>query len=264
MGGEIWAESRKNVGSIFHMVIPFHLCADRSGPDLHTGNDLKPMWEGEKLHILLADDQESNRNVMCKLLARFGHTVETAANGDEVLEKWGENLFDIVLMDVEMPGMDGTNAMRRIREIEEGSRKRTPVIALTAHALTNQQEFLLGLGYDGYVPKPVELPVLLQDIKRCLHLPSGEPRASTGPADERAAGLVDKVKVADILESIEVLLQQRNMAVMDKVVELTGVLPEGNLLNQLNHQVRQFDCVGALTTVQHLRDELGNVADSQL
>lgn len=150
--------------------------------------------------------------------------------------------------------MDGTEATRRIREAEREGGRHTAIIALTAHALKNHEEMLLGLGYDGYVPKPVEMTNLLQEIKRCLHLPGSDALPPPGmPAS--APHPVDKEKLADILRAVDSLLQQRNMGVLDKVNDLAGVAPETKLLDQLNQQVRQFDCASALKTVEQMYQE---------
>ncbi|WP_236026657.1 PAS domain-containing hybrid sensor histidine kinase/response regulator [Geomonas diazotrophica] len=264
MGGRIWAESRKDAGSSFHMVIPFRRSDERQDPRTPARSDIRRLWEGEKLHILLADDQETNRNIMSRLLERFGHELDTAVNGEDVLRKWREKRFDVILMDVEMPTMDGNEAMRRIREMEQTSGGRTAIIALTAHALKNQQEQFLNLGYDGYVPKPVEIASLLQELKRCLQLSPVHHEAPPGAAAPQAAGSVDITKLADILTSVIPLLKQRNMGVLDKVNDLASAVPEFPLLSQLNQQIRQFDCTGALQTVQRLCEELDIQIDQRL
>ncbi|QXE89650.1 response regulator [Geomonas subterranea] len=263
MGGRIWAESLKNAGSSFHLLIPFRRSDER--PDLlaPARSGMTPLWEGEKLHILLADDQETSRNIMSRLLERFGHTLETAADGEEVLRKWREQRFDVILMDVEMPTMNGNEAMRQIREMEAPSGNRTAVIALTAHALKDQQEMFLKLGYDGYVAKPVEIASLLQELKRCLQLPAVHLEA---PPDATASTAVsiDIAKLTDILSSVVPLLKQRNMGVLDTVNDLPHAGPQLPLLSQLNLQIRQFDCAGALQTVQRLCEELNIQIDQRL
>jgi len=170
MGGTIWCESRKDEGSTFHLLIPFFLGETQEKPAPTPKRDPVPEAFRENYHILLADDQEMNRTVMCKLLARFGHTLETAENGGEALELWEKGGYDVILMDVEMPGIDGTEATRRIREAELKGSERTPIIALTAHALKDQREKLLSCGFDGYVAKPVDLRELLEEIRRCREL----------------------------------------------------------------------------------------------
>ncbi|QWV93796.1 response regulator [Geomonas oryzisoli] len=264
MGGRLWAESRKNAGSSFHMVIPFQRSDERPNLPKQERSPVRPLWEGAKLHILLADDQETNRNIMSRLLERFGHKLDTAVDGEEVLRKWSEQRFDVILMDVEMPTMDGNEAMRHIREKERSTGDRTTIIALTAHALKNQQEMFLKLGYDGYVPKPVEIASLLQELKRCLPSAAAPPKAPADAAAPRAAGPVDITQLADILSSVIPLLKQRNMGVLDKVNDLAHALPEFPLLSQLNQQIRQFDCTGALQTVQKLCEELDIQIDQRL
>ena len=252
MGGRMWAESRKDAGSSFFMLIPFPLCKDQERLNIPGRADRKLRWEGRNLRILLADDQEMNRNVMCKLLVRFGHTLETAADGGGALERWESGAYDLILMDVEMPGIDGTEATRKIREAEKGTGKHTPIIALTAHALKNHQEMLLGLGYDGYVPKPVEMPTLLQEIARCLQIGCAD---GSVQAQVSMPQSVDKEKLADILSAVRNLLHERNMGVLDKVNDLSTLIPETKLLEQLNQQIRQFDCPDALKTVESIYQE---------
>ncbi|GFO62741.1 ATP-binding protein [Geomonas paludis] len=264
MGGRIWAESRKNAGSSFRMVIPFLRSEEQLAPRPPSRSEARPLWEGKKLDILLADDQEASRTIMSRLLERFGHTLHTAADGEEVLHKWRERRYDVILMDVEMPTMDGNEAMRRIRELELGSGRRTAIIALTAHALKNQQEMFLQLGYDGYVPKPVELASLLQELKRCLPSCAVRQDVPSAPVPPPAVESVDIDRLADILSSVVPLLQQRNMMVMDKVNTLADAVPEFPMLSQLNQQIKQFDCTRALQTVQRLCDELNIRLDRPL
>ncbi len=257
MGGRIWAESSKNAGSTFHMEIPFALRTEEGGQHPSPKND-KVTWDEAKLNILLADDQEMNRNVMAKLLGRLGHRLDSAADGGEALAKWKTGNYDLILMDVEMPGIGGTEATRLIREAEAPLGKRTVVIALTAHALKNHEEMLLKLGYDGYVPKPVEMPTLLREMRRCLRLP--EPLPPGGPATASAMptcaanhpGTVDRQQLADILTAVSTLLRQRKLEVLDKVNDLSELIPGSSFLEQLNLQIRQFDCAGALKTVEEI------------
>jgi signal transduction histidine kinase/CheY-like chemotaxis protein len=171
MGGKIWAESSKGSGSTFHLVIPFHKSEGTETGRSQAKPDLLLSCDSRPLRILVADDQEINRKVTTRLLEKCGHIMETAEDGSEALEKWQSGSFDVILMDLEMPGMDGVEATGRIREAEQNGDHRTPIIALTAHALKNVQERLLEQGFDGYVSKPMNTNSLLTEIRRCLRMP---------------------------------------------------------------------------------------------
>ncbi len=120
------------------------------------------------LHILLVEDNRVNQTVALRLLERQGHKVSTAENGREALEAL-ESLnwqVDLVLMDVQMPEMDGYQATEAIRELEKQRQTRIPVIALTAHALEGTQEVCLQAGMDGYLTKPIQLNKLFEVVNR--------------------------------------------------------------------------------------------------
>ena len=111
--------------------------------------------EGRPLHILLAEDNPINQKVAKLLLQKMGHSVVVTATGLEALEvSAGEN-FDLVLMDLQMPQMNGYDAARAIRQREEGSSRHTPIVALTAHAMKGDRELCLEAGMDDYLPKPI-------------------------------------------------------------------------------------------------------------
>jgi CheY-like chemotaxis protein len=129
-----------------------------------------------KLRILLAEDNPVNQALVMRLLEKRGHTVEVAANGKKVLEALERNSaprFDLILMDMQMPEMDGAECVARIRAKENGTASRILIIALTARALKGDRERFLALGTDGYLPKPVRAQELFQTIEGLLQLPSG-------------------------------------------------------------------------------------------
>ena len=108
-----------------------------------------------KLTILLAEDHPINRKLMERFLKLKGWDVIHAANGEEVIRKYNENRVDVILMDIQMPKMDGYEAATRIRESEAGSDKHVPIIALTAHALPDYREKSFASGMDDYLTKPI-------------------------------------------------------------------------------------------------------------
>jgi CheY-like chemotaxis protein len=129
-----------------------------------------------KLRILLAEDNPGNQALVTRLLEKRGHTVEVVANGKKVLEALERNSaphFDLILMDMQMPEMDGAECVARIRAQENGTASRIPIIALTAHALKGDRERFLALGTDGYLPRSVRAQGLFETIEGLLHLPCG-------------------------------------------------------------------------------------------
>ena len=118
------------------------------------------------LHILLAEDNLINQKVATRILARLGYRVDIASNGIEALQALARQHYDVVLMDIQMPEMDGVEATRRIyQKYAESERPR--VIAMTAHALEGDRERYLGVGMDDYVSKPVRVDELVRALKRC-------------------------------------------------------------------------------------------------
>src|SRR5262245_38199108 len=122
------------------------------------------------LQILLVEDNPINQKVAARLLEKAGHAVTVAENGRVALDFVGSRPFDLVLMDVSMPEMDGLEATVAIRqrEREAGTDRRVPIVALTAHAMVGDRERCLGAGMDGYVTKPVIQAALFQAIADAL------------------------------------------------------------------------------------------------
>ncbi len=122
------------------------------------------------LHILLVEDNPINQKVASRLLEKAGHSVTIAGNGKEALDCVLRGRFDLVLMDLQMPEMDGLEATQEIRRHEAGSPRRLPIVALTARALVGDRERCLAAGMDGYVTKPVQPPLLFQAMAEALGL----------------------------------------------------------------------------------------------
>jgi signal transduction histidine kinase/CheY-like chemotaxis protein len=126
---------------------------------------------GRSLRILLAEDNNVNVLVACGILKNAGHTVTVARNGHQVLPLLTAGSYDVVLMDIQMPEMDGFEATAAIREMEKEKGGHIPIIGLTAHAMTGYRERCIAGGMDGYVTKPIHYQVLLQALEECDPVP---------------------------------------------------------------------------------------------
>jgi two-component system sensor histidine kinase/response regulator len=110
----------------------------------------------KSLHILLAEDNRVNQTVATRILQKMGHSLVVANNGNEALSLLASQAFDLILMDVQMPEMDGLTATQKIREGEKRTPSHLPIIAMTAHAMKGDRERCLEAGMDGYVSKPID------------------------------------------------------------------------------------------------------------
>jgi signal transduction histidine kinase/ActR/RegA family two-component response regulator len=171
MGGHIEVESTPGTGSLFHFTVELGVHAgvlhDEDAPAA-SASRAAAATSRTGLHVLLAEDNKVNQRVAQRFLERLGHQVTVANDGREAVECWRQQPFDLVLMDVQMPEMDGFEAVAAIREAESALGTRTPVIALTAHAMSGDRERCLAAGMDGYLTKPVKLAQLVAAIDGVL------------------------------------------------------------------------------------------------
>jgi CheY-like chemotaxis protein len=137
-------------------------------PPLLTRYSLASETGPRNLRILLAEDNAINQKIARALLEKRGHSVALAINGRQALEQWEQHSFDVILMDVQMPEMDGFEATGLIRQQEQISGQRIPIIALTAHALKGDEERCLSAGMDSYVTKPIQAKQLFLAIESVL------------------------------------------------------------------------------------------------
>lgn len=166
LGGSIAVETEPGAGTTMHFCIPIEL-SDGTAVKAPVEVAEEPKSVGS-LHILVAEDNTVNQLVLCRTLEKLGHRPVVAADGFEVLEQMRDKVFDLVLMDIQMPEMDGLEATRRIRAGGGNWNRDIPVIAVTAHAMKGDRERLLGQGMNDYMPKPVDIENLQEVIRRVM------------------------------------------------------------------------------------------------
>jgi len=163
MGGRLWVESKRGIGSKFYLILKFVI-----GTKVET--QPKEVVQLKNIdrpyNILLAEDDRVNQMVIARILKERGYLVDTAVNGLQAVEMCEKNSYDAILMDIQMPVMDGIEATKRIKERD----KCTPIIAITAYALKGDREKFLAHGMDEYISKPIKIEELYSVIEKSLSL----------------------------------------------------------------------------------------------
>ncbi len=177
MGGRLWAESEVGKGSSFRFTCRVGVVPGQT-PTASTGDGTPAPSRSVRLRILLAEDNRVNQLVATRLLEKLGHEVTVAGDGQAALEALERGVFDVGLFDVQMPRMDGLEAIAELRRREAGTGRRLPVFALTAHAMKGDREICLAAGMDGYLTKPFRL----EEVRQALLGVSATPELPQAPA----------------------------------------------------------------------------------
>ncbi len=243
------------------------------------------------LRILLAEDNAVNQRLALRLLERRGHSVVLVNNGREavrVLELEGTGAFDLVLMDVQMPEMNGLEATAAIRELQRGTGRRIPIVALTAHAMKGDRERCLAAGMDGYVSKPIRADELFATVRELLPdepSPAAAHRLDQPPVDkETMLGNVehDMELLADLVDAffsdypeqmrlLEIAIQDGDAEMLYRTAHSLkgaaaslGATPTAHLSLQLENLGRENRCAEAKHLLPQLQAEVQRVRDALL
>ncbi len=182
MHGDIWVESQLQLGSTFYFTVQLALSHNQANPIFEESsagmeqisdstdsdqieNNVQP---AERPKILLAEDNEINQEVALNILAEMDVDVVVVNDGLEALEKVKQESFSLILMDLQMPVMDGFEATRLIKSMPK--HRNIPIIAMTAHAMQGDRDKCLAMGMDDYLPKPIDINVFTRTLKKWLNL----------------------------------------------------------------------------------------------
>jgi len=181
MGGRVWVESVPQQGSVFHFTLDLAVAEEGAflsgdqleprGGSVQTSSPLSAALEAPSFtgcRVLLVEDNAVNRLLAQRLLQKRGFDVSLAVDGREAIRATQSAEFDVILMDIQMPEMDGFEATAEIRNREKFTGRRTPVIALTAHAMKEDRDRCLSAGMDAYVTKPIHPAELFSVIQNVL------------------------------------------------------------------------------------------------
>jgi PAS domain S-box-containing protein len=203
-----------------------------------------PTGESRAARVLLAEDNLVNRRLVTAILQKHGHTVDTVEDGRTAVEAVRTGQYDVVLMDLQMPEMDGLEATTAIRSAEMGSGRHLPIIALTAHAMKGDREACLAAGMDAYLSKPIRATALLGTIDQILGL---RPTAGEEPVDTGEPALDPD----DILARVE-----GDRELLGELIDIFRA-ESPHMLNDLERQLDAQDAQGVARVAHTLR---GSVA----
>jgi two-component system sensor histidine kinase/response regulator len=229
--------------------IALRISIERNGRQAATpAKPVEPAGRG--LRILVAEDNAVNQLFTVRALEKAGHRVAVANNGKEVLATLEREAFDLVVMDVQMPVMDGFEATALIREKEKGTGEHIPIVALTAHAMKGDRERCLEAGMDGYLPKPVQKKGLLSAIAAAAAGTAQPTREGAGERDAEEAG--DGSWAMDPLEEDEAFRR-----------ELAGMFLEDcpKLLSEIREAVARRDGPALKLAAHTLKGSIGVFKD---
>lgn len=234
MGGRLRVESKKGIGSKFYFTLNFNIGTMIETKSIQSS---KLMKLDRRYNLLLAEDNNVNQMIITRILRNRGYYIDTVSNGLEAVEMCGKKSYDAILMDIQMPVMDGIEATKRIKE----NNKNTPIIAITAYALKGDRERFLAQGIDEYVSKPVKIDELLSTINKCL-----------SPDKENLSNI-------DIHfdEMGEIVLQPKKIQDFDKS-KIYSILDEvSNLIMNLKDAITRSD-IGYVEILAHKMKNLSN------
>ncbi|MGI9069272.1 MAG: PAS domain S-box protein [Pyrinomonadaceae bacterium] len=285
MGGEIGVESRAGVGSTFwftarfekqtagKVIVPHLEDESKAAPSVETSACLGPPPEQTVLHsqplrekeskqlrILLAEDNAVNQKVALQQLHKLGYAADAVGNGLKVIDALASVSYAIVIMDCQMPLMDGYEATAEIRRREEGLSTRTIIIAMTAHAMEGEREKCLAAGMDDYLSKPVKTQQLAKTLERwSIRIEQPEPVLTDTSIVESLENVFD----SSVLESFRDLQQEGRPDIITELIELYTKDTKERLI-ELRTALNNQDIAELRQAVHYLKGSSGSLGISRM
>jgi PAS domain S-box-containing protein len=237
LGGSVAVQSTVNAGSTFTVILPCTIVASPLDRPAAIARD-RASGVQRQASILVAEDNDINRELVIQMLARLGHVSTTARNGREALKAAQAKVFDVILMDIQMPEMDGLSAAVAIRALP-GGHSGAPIVAVTANAMVGDRERYLAAGFDDYLAKPLHLDQLQDVVARWTGGPSWHP-------DNGGGAVRDRQRAAEI---------KAGMAEPDFAALAEGLSREIDAqIGRAEHAIRANDIDGVRVAFHALRD----------
>jgi signal transduction histidine kinase/CheY-like chemotaxis protein/HPt (histidine-containing phosphotransfer) domain-containing protein len=286
MGGTIGVDSKPGHGSTFWFSVPLERATASAKPVAVT--TANPAPNSVRLRILLAEDNKINQQYATVILNRAGHHVTIAENGHQAVEAVTAGTFDLVLMDIQMPGMDGMEATRRIRALS-APKNVVPIFAMTAHAMRGAAEEYIAAGMNDYVSKPFQAAILLAKLDRLAegHQPEPDkacrrqrpvlPVLDTSNLQELKAALpwenlsglislflVDAenqlAEIAKLHDTGDIAGIGRQAHMLVSAAGNMGALETSALAREVEHLCRSGNCAGLDASIADLREVCGRAS----
>jgi PAS domain S-box-containing protein len=244
MGGTISVESELGKGSTFHVTVCLPLSEEL--PSDFEAPVAIPAAASAQLRVLLVEDNPANQKLATYILQDRGHTVEIAGDGQEAIYLTEQDRYDVILMDVQMPGMNGLEATAAIRKREDGGR-RVPIIAMTAHVMRGDRERCLAAGMNGYLSKPVnaqEMIGLVESLARGRGARDAATRNSVETSHQAAAVVFDPEEALSRCFNSADMVREMSQCFFDEVEhlfpQLRAALKQGDLgeVGRLGHRLK--------------------------
>jgi len=250
MGGQLELESRLGEGSrfFFELVLPRAFSAEQRGTE-ERWSAVQALAPGHELRALVVDDVETNRDVLARILMRIGAEVEIASGGEEGLAAVRRNIPDIVLTDLRMPGVNGSEMRRRL--VEEHGDKCPPIVAVTASVFSHQRQQYLDEGFDDFLEKPLRRQLLFASIAHLL----GTQYTYRDREQEPSTAVVAPIAVpAEICAALQEAVLAQSITQIQKQLERLSALGAGgaDLATKMRAALRRFDMKTIKEQVENL------------